>query len=45
MKIARLTDAEDGDKELNSRMELGIEMEGIEEEAVNIQEVSKTVIC
>ena len=41
MKIARLTDAEDGDKVSSSCME----MEGVEEGAVYIQEVSKTVIC
>lgn len=40
MKIARLTDAEDEDK-----LELGNEMEGVEEDAAYIQEVSKTVIC
>ena len=45
MKIALLTDAEDGDKVSSSCMELGNEMEVVEEDAVYIQEVSKTVIC
>lgn len=45
MKIARLTDVEDEDKVSSSCMELGNEMEGVEEDAVYIQEVSKTVIC
>jgi len=45
VKIARLTDAEDGDKVSSLCMELGNEMEGVEEGAVYIQEVSKTVIC
>ncbi|KAL9954203.1 hypothetical protein ACROYT_G041707 [Oculina patagonica] len=40
VKIARLTDGED--TELNSCMELGNEMEGVEEGAVNIQEVART---
>jgi len=44
VKIARLTDAEDGDKVSGLCMELGNEMEGVEEGAVYIQEVSKTVI-
>ena len=42
VKIARLTDAEDA--ELNCCMELGNEMEGVEEDGVNIQEVTRTVI-
>lgn len=44
MKIARLTDEEDGDKELNSCMELGSGMEGVEEDSVNLQGVTRTVI-
>jgi len=44
VKIARLTDAEDGDKVSSLCMELGNEMECVEEGAVYIQEVSKTVI-
>ena len=44
VKIARLTDGEDGDKVSSLCMELGNEMEGVEEGAVYIQEVSKTVI-
>jgi len=44
VKISRLTDAEDGDKVSGLCMELGNEIEGVEEGAVYIQEVSKTVI-
>ena len=45
VKIACLTDAKDGDKVSSSCMELGNEMEVVEEDAVYIQEVSKMVIC
>jgi len=45
VKIARLTDADDGDKVSSSCTELSNEMEGVEEGAIYIQEVSKTVIC
>ena len=45
VKIARLTDADDGDKVSSPCTELSNEMEGVEEGPVYIQEVSKTVIC
>ncbi|KAJ7351733.1 Serine/threonine-protein phosphatase 2A 56 kDa regulatory subunit delta isoform [Desmophyllum pertusum] len=45
VKIARLTDEEDGDKELNSCMELGSGMEGVEEDSVNLQGVTRTVFA